>query len=109
MSKAVTIAEEHWQATVIEYARLSGWLVAHFHDSRRQVANGKLVGDADARGFPDLVMVRANTIFFVELKGEKGRLTKAQEEWGNTLKACSSAEYRLWRPSDWPNVEETLR
>ena len=100
------IPERDFQATVIEYARACGWKVAHFHDSRRQVG-GKFVGDSDAAGFPDLVMVRDKAILFVELKSEKGRLSSAQLGWCQVL--LGAAETCIWRPRHWPEIERRLR
>ena len=73
------ITEADFQAAVIELAEAQGWKVAHFHDSRRWVPDprhgaggGKWVGDAQAKGWPDLVLVRGRVSLFVELKRDGG-------------------------------------
>ncbi len=104
---ASALSETAFQAQVIHYARMTGWQVAHFHDSRRQVRPGVHVGDKDAAGFPDLVLARPPALMFVELKAEKGRLTDLQREWLQTLERCE-LDVRVWRPSDWPEIEKTL-
>ena len=114
MQASALISEVAFQTAVIGLARLCGWRVAHFHDSRRQVggkAGGKLVGDSDAAGFPDLVMVRVGVkdtdeLLFVELKSAKGRVSSPQALWGDDLSLV--AEYHLWRPSDWPEIQKRL-
>ena len=71
------ISEAELQATVMQMFRAQGWLAAHFHDSRKEVrghgGESKLVGDKDAKGFPDTVVthpaLEAST-FFMELKRE---------------------------------------
>lgn len=83
-------------ATVTDYARLSGWLVYHTHDSRRSAA-----------GFPDLVLVRAGVLIFAELKTAKGRLSFQQEEWLEVLRETHACVF-LWRPADWPEIERVL-
>jgi len=88
---------------VIEAAKLLGWRVAHFHDSRRDVGGGVLVGDRDAAGFPDLVMVKYERLLFVELKSENGRLSAQQTAWIEELSPL--AECYVWRPSDWHSGE----
>jgi VRR-NUC domain len=119
MSVVLHQTEAQFQAAVIEYARRIGWRVAHFHDSRRQVA-GKLVGDADAAGFPDLVLVRVDRrkeLVFAELKASDGQLKPAQRLWLDDLKAIAEGasfalnymQVYVWRPSDWPEIEEVLR
>lgn len=73
-------------------------------------------------GEPDLRMVhpKRHQVIFAELKTEKGRLSKArwnksktrllpgQDEWGEALQSCLGVQYYLWRPSDWPCIEEIL-
>lgn len=98
--------EAQFQARVIDFARALGWLVAHFHDSRRQIG-GRLVGDSDAAGFPDLVLVKRRVIY-AELKGEKTRLRAAQVVWHEALRAAGEEVY-LWRPADWPEIMEVLK
>ena len=57
--------EAQFQAAVIQYAELKGWMVYHTHDSR-----------GSRPGFPDLTMVRDGVLIFAELKSERGRLTR---------------------------------
>ena len=61
------ITEAQFQATVIEFAEAHGWKVWHFHDSRREVPDGrggkKWVGDKRARGIPDLILSRDRTSY----------------------------------------------
>ena len=83
------VTEKAFQSRVVELARLYGWRVAHFHDSRRQVKPGVFVGDKDAAGFPDLVLVRP------------------PDEWLSLLVACG-VEARVVRPSDWDWVRARL-
>ena len=95
--------EKQFQAAVVEYAKLCGWLVYHPYDSRRSTA-----------GFKDLTMVRNGVLVMAELKTDIGRLTSAQMEWHNLLldverKAPSAVTVKVWRPSDWPDIEATLR
>ena len=94
-------------ANVIELAELCGWLVYHTYDSRRSNP-----------GFPDLTMMRCRPVkqlMFVELKSERGRLTEAQELWGEGLSAMAAVTsnivaYRVWRPADWASghIERVL-
>lgn len=112
-TKTVDMSERAFQASVIEYARLKGWKVAHHHDSRRQVRPGVLVGDSDAAGLPDLLLVRRCRLIFAELKREKGQVSKAQEDWLKELADVEAASYgtveaRVWRPSQWPQIERSL-
>ena len=89
--------EKQFQAAVVQFAKLTGWLVYHTHDSRRSEP-----------GFPDLVLVRDDRIIYAELKTERGRMSAAQRTWQEAL-ICAGAEHRVWRPSHWPIIESTLR
>ena len=101
-------SERSFQQSVLYWARIRGWKVCHFHDSRRQVRPGQFVGDADAAGYPDLTLCRGTRLMFAELKAETGKVTVTQQEWIEGLR-LTGAEVHVWKPSDWPVIEETLR
>ena len=84
------VTEASWQSTVVDLAELTGWYVYHNPDSRRSQA-----------GFPDLCLIRAPRILFMELKRENGRLSAAQKEVIGHLEACPGVEVHVARPSDW--------
>ncbi len=91
------MSEKQFQSQVLQLAKLSGWLTYHTHDSRRS-----------APGFPDLVLVKAPLVLFAELKSARGKLRPEQEAWLEALRGCRTVGARLWRPSDWPEMKETL-
>ena len=107
------ITEADFQAAVIELAEAQGWKVVHFHDSRRwvpdkrHVGGGKWVGDAQAKGWVDLVLLRGGDALFIELKTERGRVGPEQGEMGDAL-ANAKLKYGLWRPSMWGYIEGVL-
>jgi hypothetical protein len=107
MNPQLETSERQFQSAVIDMAKVFGWRVAHFHDSRRQVKPGVFVGDQAAAGFPDLVMVRRGDVVFAELKTEKGKVKAEQRSW---LEALEEAHQRvhIWRPRDWSLIEEVL-
>ena len=85
------MTEKQFQAAVIELATLCGFHCYHTFNSRRCAA-----------GFPDLVLARNGAVLFVELKTERGRVSKAQREW---IEATGG---EVWRPTDWPHIERVL-
>jgi hypothetical protein len=95
--------ERQFQDIVREFAALMGWThIYHTFDARRSDA-----------GFPDLVLVRDTQLLFVELKTEKGKVRPEQESWGQALVQVEGAvpwnvRYRIWRPSQWEQIVETL-
>lgn len=133
MSAQPQQSEKGFTEAVLQYARVNGWLCAHFNDSRRQVRPGVFVGDKDAAGFPDLCMTRTTRkagtwnvsearILFVELKVGKNRTTEKQDEWlsalnsagarmGSTYQAgqCrAGVQVFVWTPEDWTEIEREL-
>lgn len=105
----LTPSEKEFQAQVLELAAWTGWLVYHTFDSRRSHA-----------GFPDLVLVRGTRIIFAELKSERGRVSSEQQTWldalgtvaadlvGPALPPTAPVLVRVWRPTDWPEIEAVL-
>lgn len=92
------LSEAQFQAQVVALARLFGWESYHPWLSVRS-----------ARGWPDLALVRPPRLILAELKSEKGKATVAQQRWLDLLGQCPGVEVYLWRPSDWPTIEEALR
>lgn len=81
-------SEKELQEHIITSARALGWKVYHTHDSRRSDP-----------GYPDLHLVHthARLSIFRELKTAKGRLTRAQIEWIDALRAAG-VNAGVWRP-----------
>lgn len=103
-----SITEKEYQAQIMELARMMGWTVFHHHDSRRQVRPGVFVGDKDAKGFPDLVLLRPPQMLVIEVKRELGKTTVEQDEWLRRWSDCGVRTI-VARPSTWPEVEQALR
>ena len=91
------MSEKRFQASVLELAQICGWHCYHTHDSRRSEP-----------GFPDLVLVRGDRLLFRELKTDKGRMSPAQVQWIIELSGAG-ADVCVWRPHDWPVIEQQLK
>lgn len=89
--------EKELQAEIVELATANGWKVFHVYDSRRSES-----------GWPDLAFVRGNRFFLAELKREKKKPTKEQNEWIDALRFAGVCVY-VWRPSSWSDIVEILR
>lgn len=94
----VEIPEKNFEQLVKEAARMNGWMYYHTYRSIKSEP-----------GFPDCVMVRGNRLIFAELKTQKGKLSVHQDCWLKTLDEVVGIECYVWRPSDWEEIEETLR
>ena len=77
----------------------TGWLFHHVLDSR----------GCDP-GFLDVCAVKPGRLLFAELKTLLGKLTREQHLWLDMLRhSVPGVEVEVWRPSDWPHIEATLR
>ena len=85
----VPMTEKELQKHIMAAARECGWLVHH-----------QTVALYSAAGLPDLTMCRPPRLIYAELKGEKGKVTPAQQEWLDTLRQVPGIEVYLWRPAD---------
>lgn len=97
------LTERQLQDMICDYARIHGWLI--HHDRRDDLSIG---GDP---GFPDLVLARDGVVIFAELKTAAGQVTASQVTWFDALiqNDGEPAGVHLWRPSDWPAIQELLR
>lgn len=95
--------EAQFLRAVIEYAQLHKWRVFHARPAR--TAKGwRTPVQGDGVGFVDLVLARNKRVIFAELKIEKASLTETQRAWCFEL-----PDAQVWRPIDWPLIEETLK
>ncbi len=99
--------ESDFLAAVVEYAQINGWKVRHVVD---RPDHALVIGP----GFPDLLMVRTPEIVVAELKRQDAprELPTDQAEWIALFLGCAAFNGCLlvyvWRPADWPTIEEVL-
>ena len=110
MNRARRTLDEHateadFQRTVVDLAGYCRWSVMHV----RAVSdhNGRTRTPTTIAGWPDLVLWRPGRFVAAELKSQRGRLTTDQRSVLDSLRAAG-VDVRVWRPSDWPEVEATL-
>lgn len=60
-------------------------------------------------GFPDLVLVRGDTLWFVELKADRGKTTEYQRDWLDALRGVRRVRVDIWRPADIERITEAMR
>lgn len=100
------MSESEFLTQVLQLCRLQGWRVAHFRPGR--TAKGwRTPCQADAKGWPDLVLVKGKRVLFVELKSDKGRLAPEQMLWQDALSRAGQAVL-IWRPKMWKHIEDIL-
>ncbi len=93
----IAITEKDFERQIKELAQVYHWHYYHTWTSIHSPA-----------GFVDVVMCRGERLISAELKSEKGKLTKYQQEWLDALK-LTGAEVYLWRPSDFNTIVEIMR
>ena len=103
-------SERDFQAQLIELVEMLGGLTYHAHDSRREVKrNGErvLVGDVDAKGYPDLTIVTPDRrVLWVELKAGKKQPTDSQWLW---LRGLPDHQAYLWHGTDWDDAARIIQ
>jgi len=99
-------AERALQRAVCEALDVLGYRWCHFRPARTE--RGWRTPLSGSPGFPDVVAVRGGRVLFIELKGERGRVSEAQALWLEAL-AETPAEVFIWKSGDWPAIEEALR
>ena len=81
---------------------------AELSENVRQLASGLHYltyhtwrSDHSAAGYPDWTLVKQGRLIFVELKRQRGKTSKYQEQWLGALRECPLIEVYEWHPSDW--------
>ena len=103
--------EKDFQAQLMKVVDMLGGLAFHIHDSRREVKrNGErvLVGDAVAKGYPDLTIVTlTRRVIWAELKAGKRQPTETQRIW---IRALPDHQAYLWRTDDdWDDAVRIIQ
>ncbi len=92
-------SESEFQAQVVQLAKLHGWEVVHFPDSRRVSCPGwvDLVCGHEARG----------EVIYVELKREGQKPRPSQVWWHERLRAVGCRVY-VWTAREWDEAVKVL-
>ena len=109
------VTERDFQNNVIDLFHSYGWRIAHFRPARTD-KGWRTAVSADGEGFPDLFMVHPEwlQVVIIEGKSEKGTVALAQQGWLTPLMQWAAqipdhAKVRVFRPSDWPEIERIAR
>ena len=86
-----SVGEAEYQALAEYWLAQSQTLFFHDYDSRR-----------NDPGLPDLVILKAHDVLWIELKSHRGRARPAQVQWGDKLGGYQAGHryFCLW-PRDW--------
>lgn len=97
------IPEKQFQRDIQKLLDIHGWTSYHAADN---IPRGGWIANIRP-GFPDLTAVRAGRLIFAELKTETGRVSPAQLDWHEQLRAAG-VEVFIWRPSDMEEILKVL-
>jgi hypothetical protein len=94
---------------VMDLAELWGWRRAHFRAALTK-RGWRTPVQGDGTGFPDLLLVRRERLFVVELKSASGKVSPEQEAWLTAFRNAGIDAF-VWRPENWYNgdIERALR
>lgn len=82
------------------------WTWVHFEPAVRQ--SGQWATPMRGKkGFPDYCAVRAGRVAFIEIKGDRGRLSSGQNDWLDLLRATENEVY-VWFPEDIHQAKKVL-
>ena len=85
--------EADGQNSIVQFARLIGFLVYHTTDSRRS-----------APGFPDLWICGFGVLIIMELKFGRNKTSPAQDAWIAQLRLAGQ-DVRVYQVEDWGNLK----
>lgn len=96
-TKLPAITEKAWQAQVVALCRTLGYRVQHHRISM-----------LSASGWPDLQLWKPGRFLMAELKTDKGKVSAAQQDVIDSLKAAGIAVF-VWRPADFDYMVDILQ
>ena len=93
-----TLSESTFLGMLKQLASVNGFLFYHTFDARRS-----------NKGWPDCALIKpGHPLILAELKTARGKLTVEQAHWLSLLQSATGLETYLWRPGDWPAIQERL-
>jgi hypothetical protein len=102
------LSEKEFTKQVLNLAKLCGWRSAHFRAAWTR--SGKMVTpvQGDAKGFPDLVLVKGERMIVAELKVGRNKPSPEQIDWLAAFEKLPGVAVRTWKPKDWPSIVALL-
>jgi hypothetical protein len=107
------LSERGWQQDVLKLARMFGW--RWWHDVATNAPRAcrhckkPLSLPRNDAGWPDLFMVRGDTLIVAELKSDRNYPTADQRAWLDAFRNVRRIVVVVWKPRDAQKVAEVLR
>ena len=98
--------EAQFATAVEDLLEVKHWLWCHYRPARRKDGSWytPLSGH---KGLMDYIATKDGRLLLFELKSDKGKMSDDQLIWKCEL-SMTSAEIYVWKPADWPFIQETL-
>lgn len=100
------MTEAEFLDQVLALAKLRGWRVAHF-GAARTLKGWRTPCRGQAKGFPDLLLIRGRHLLIAELKVPPNRCTPDQLQWLDAFRQCGVSAF-VWTPDMWEEIEGAL-
>jgi len=111
----MSITERDFSSQVESLLTLFQWRWMHSRPARvmRHGEETYETAYSGHKGWLDYAATRDGVLLIMEIKSETGKLTKEQKEWVDEWEKVSQYNsnvfVRVFRPSDYESLEETLR
>lgn len=104
----IKVTENEFLRQVLGLAKLYKWRSAHFRPgmNRRGVWQTAVAGDG--KGFPDLVLIRGDTLLAIELKVGRNKVEPEQQVWLDAFSGVPGCYAMEWRPQMWDQIAGIL-
>lgn len=109
----VRLTEKAWQAQVLTLARMFQW--KPWHDQATNAPRAcphcktPLHLPRNDPGWPDLFLLRGDTLVIAELKSDRGSTTPEQRDWLKAFRAVRRIAVFVWKPRDVDQITKVLR
>lgn len=107
------LTERDWQGQVLGIARMFGW--AWWHDRATNFpracprCKAPLKMARNDPGWPDLFLVRGDTLIVAELKTDRNYPTADQRAWLDAFRGVRRIVVVVWKPRDAQKIAEVMR
>lgn len=103
------MTEADLTAAVLQLLDLLGWRAMHARPARTAHGWRTPLQGPTAKGFPDIIAVKAERLLVAELKVGRNTTADDQVDWLDAFEAVG-AEVYVWRDTDWAagNIEAAL-
>lgn len=113
LDRVPKLTEKAWMGQLLGLARMFGW--AAFHDQATNApracprCRAPIHLPRNVSGWPDLMLIRGDTLIVAELKSDRGRVREDQTGWLSAFRQVRRVVVVVWRPRDAEDAARILR